>query len=164
VRVAILIGGDNYLVENVRMTALMGATVLLAPHGGVPDAAGSIWMRRALPARALDNGMFVVFSDGTERGEGASRFGAAAIVDPGGAVIAQGGDTEDSVAADLNTALVRASMGRRWLDARRPTLYGQLARDADEPVLTTSFGPRGASARGSVAVSVAMVRRQRMAW
>jgi predicted amidohydrolase len=32
VRIAVLIGGDNYLIENVRMTALMGATLLVAPH------------------------------------------------------------------------------------------------------------------------------------
>ncbi|MGF6531975.1 putative amidohydrolase [Paraburkholderia sp. GAS206C] len=32
VRVGVLIGGDAYLIENVRMTALMGATLLVAPH------------------------------------------------------------------------------------------------------------------------------------
>jgi len=32
VRIAVLIGGDSYLIENVRMTALMGATLLVAPH------------------------------------------------------------------------------------------------------------------------------------
>jgi predicted amidohydrolase len=31
-RIGILIGADNYLVENLRMTALMGATLLIAPH------------------------------------------------------------------------------------------------------------------------------------
>gem|GEM_PF-173766 len=32
VRIAVLIGSDNYLIENARMTALMGATLLVAPH------------------------------------------------------------------------------------------------------------------------------------
>ena len=32
IRIGVLIGGDAYLIENVRMTALMGATLLVAPH------------------------------------------------------------------------------------------------------------------------------------
>ncbi|WP_144150359.1 nitrilase-related carbon-nitrogen hydrolase [Paraburkholderia sp. BCC1885] len=32
IRIGVLIGGDAYLVENVRMTALLGATLLVVPH------------------------------------------------------------------------------------------------------------------------------------
>ncbi|WP_336600174.1 nitrilase-related carbon-nitrogen hydrolase [Paraburkholderia bengalensis] len=86
-RLAVLVGGDHYLVENARMASLLGAALLVAPHA-CPDAAtmGSeadetnAWTRHALPARALDNGMFVVYSDG----------GYGAIVDPFGRIVARG--------------------------------------------------------------------------
>ncbi|MEM5385955.1 nitrilase-related carbon-nitrogen hydrolase [Paraburkholderia phymatum] len=179
-RLAILIGGDNYLVENARMAALLGARLLVAPHArtGAIDAASSEWMRRALPARAIDNGMFVVYSDGACDGiqagedagedadENAGEGGAAAIVDPCGQVIAQDGQDprgDDMIVADLDPALIGTSPGHRWLDARRPDLYARLAtgRAREMPLDARAFEPRTASARGSVPVSFAMVRRER---
>src|SRR5476651_517165 len=102
VRIGILIGADNYLIENVRMTALMGATLLVAPHrtygsdsngdaalqrlspgqrsgphvahgaAAAESASAAAWLRRSLIARASDNGMFVVFSNGSEKGNNQS--------------------------------------------------------------------------------------------
>jgi predicted amidohydrolase len=147
-RLAVLIGGDNYLVENARMAALLGAALLIAPHAqtDASDEAGA-WMRRALPARALDNGMFVVYSDA----------GDGAIVDPCGQVVAQRASGDDMIAADLDPASIGASPAHRWLEARRPDLYARLAH---EPYSGAQlFEPRSANARGAVAVSVAVVKR-----
>ncbi|RZF25067.1 carbon-nitrogen hydrolase [Paraburkholderia sp. UYCP14C] len=199
VRIGVLIGGDNYLIENVRMTALMGATLLVAPHrryltshdnacGFQPlspqrspraeatlrsagasrrverDPIGAL--RRWLPARAADNGMFVAFSGATEGGNvnGNEHIGetdAALIVDPCGRVLADNaGDERAFVSAELDTALIGASVGRRWLESRRPELYGPLAQAAGaaRAMPRTEVAARG----GAVPLSVAVVGRDRL--
>ncbi len=159
-RIGVLICYDNNLIENVRITALAGAEVLLAPHqtGGClsrsPRAMGLIdpqiweqrqsrpeairaelrgpkgrgWLMRWLPARAHDNGLFLVFSNGIGLDDGEVRTGNAMILDPYGEILAEtcaAGD--DLVVADLDPAVQATSTGRRWLEARRPELYRSLA-------------------------------------
>jgi predicted amidohydrolase len=163
VRIGILIGSDNYLVENARMTALMGATLLVAPHRrdrATPDGAASDWMRRALPARALDNGMFIVCSEGADADDSEASPSAALIVDPCGRIVAEGaGGPRELIAAAIDPGLSDASIGQHWLATRRPELYGQLVRaDRRAPA---AFEARSASARGSVPISFAVVRRAR---
>ncbi|WP_034482761.1 nitrilase family protein [Actinomadura oligospora] len=161
VRMGVLICWDNNLVENPRATALLGASVLLAPHqtGGthsrsphgmrpVPaelwarrhtdpaaiEAAfrgphGRGWLMRWLPARAHDNGMFVVFSNGVGVDDDEIRTGNAMILDPYGRVLAETWVAEDAmVTADLDLDLLPLSTGRRWIQGRRPELYGILTR------------------------------------
>ncbi|PRX36335.1 putative amidohydrolase [Paraburkholderia sp. BL18I3N2] len=169
VRVGILIGGDNYLVENMRMTALMGATLLIAPHrsdganqtGDRRTQAGSIGqsLPRLLSARAGDNGMFVVFSEGVEIGGSEQSSGAAMIVDPCGRVLAASRARDALVSADLDRGLIDGSAGQQWLTARRPELYGLLTRSGDHRA--ADFEPRGASSRGAIALSFAQVSRNR---
>jgi predicted amidohydrolase len=165
-RLAVLVGGDNYPVENARMAALLGAGLLVAPHAShetdarmaallgagllvAPHASHETdaWMRRALPARALDNGLFVVYS---EHGEGA-------IVDPCGQVVAQRAGGDETISAELDPALLGTSPAHRWLDTRRPDLYARLAHESRAGM--PSFEPHNAGARGAVAVSFAVVRR-----
>ncbi len=127
VRCGILICWDNNLVENARITALMGADILIAPHqtGGCasrsPHAMGLIdplvlerrkedpaaieaefrgpkgreWLLRWLPARAHDNGMFVLFSNGVGEDDGEVRTGNAMILDPYGRILAETWAAED---------------------------------------------------------------------
>lgn len=159
-RIGILICYDNNLVENVRLTALAGADILLAPHqtGGCdsrsPEAMGKIdvalwenrhenpaaieaacagpkgreWLLRWLPARAHDNGLFILFSNGVGRDDDEVRTGNAMIIDCYGRIIAETGKADDAmVTADLDLTLLERCTGRRWLRARRPELYGPLA-------------------------------------
>lgn len=159
VRVGVLICWDNNLVENVRITALHGAQLLLAPHqtGGTdsrsphgmkripvevwrrrhtdPDAIraqllgpnGREWLLRWLPARAHDNGLFVVFSNGIGEDDGEIRTGHSMIVDPYGRIVAETAAAGAAVVtADLDLGLVPMSTGRRWIAGRRPELYGPL--------------------------------------
>ena len=221
VRVGVLIGGDAYLVENVRMTALMGATLLVAPHrsysaqrgggrvlqpvsaeqwrnreakAGAPGtpltpgasrAAGSAvadgragmaglagvrarrdaedWVRAWLPARAADNGIFAVFSDGLDLRSNEGAPGVGMIVDPCGGILAESTRVDDAsaegviVAASVDPDLIATSAGQQWLRARRPDLYAPLGRaDRDAAV----FEPRGVTSRGSIAVSFAQVSRR----
>ena len=161
VRMAILICWDNNLVENVRATALLGASVLIAPHqtGGTASrspygmrpipltlwdnrladpvaienefrgANGRGWLMRWLPARAHDNGMFVVFSNGVGRDDDEVRTGNAMVLDPYGRILAETWAAGDAmVVAQVDLDLIALSTGRRWLAGRRPELYGILTR------------------------------------
>jgi predicted amidohydrolase len=158
-RLGVLTCWDNNLVENVRVTALQGAEILLAPHqtGGCdsrsPEAMGLIdpalwtnrhenpaaieaafrgpkgrgWLMRWLPARAHDNGMFLLFSNGVGLDDDEVRTGNAMILDPYGRVIEEtwtAGD--DMVVADLDAGLLDLCTGQRWLRGRRPELYAPL--------------------------------------
>jgi len=158
-RVGVLICYDNNLGENVRITALQGAEILLAPHqtGGCdlknPHAMGLVdrklwenrhadpeaieaelrgpkgrgWLLRWLPARAHDNGIFLVFSNGVGVDDDEIRTGNAMILDPYGRILAEtwkAGD--DMVVADLDASLFENCTGKRWIKSRRPELYGPL--------------------------------------
>lgn len=158
-RAGILTCYDNNLIENARITALMGAEVLIAPHqtGGCrsrsPRAMGPIdvelwerrdedpevlreefrgpkgrgWLMRWLPARAHDNGMYLLFSNGVGRDDNEVRTGNAMILDPYGEIVAQSEAIDDDmVVADLQADVLETSSGRRWLKARRPDLYAPL--------------------------------------
>lgn len=199
-RIGILIGADNYLIENVRMTALMGAALLVAPHrrdgvgreseerihavsrkrgpGGksgrrVANASANAevgeqsdptsCLRRWLPARAGDNGMFVAFSEGIDFNNESAQLPAEAamILDPCGRILAQGTcDSRKIVSADLDSALIDQSIGRQWLMRRRPSLYGPLAHTSGQASIIAD-APRVARA-GSVALSFAVVGRDRL--
>jgi len=82
---------------------------------------------RWLPSRAHDNGLFLVFSNGVGVDDDEVRTGNAMILDPYGRVLAEtwkAGD--DMVVADLDASLLERATGRLWMQARRPSLYGEL--------------------------------------
>ncbi|KPJ84603.1 MAG: acyltransferase [Gemmatimonas sp. SG8_17] len=140
---------DNNIVENVRLTALRGAEVLLAPHqtGGCDsrsprgmkridpqlwlnrnqDPRG--WLLRWLPSRAHDNGVFLIFSNGVGVDDDEVRTGNAMILDPYGEIIAESQSVDDDlVVADLDPSLRHMCTGIRWMSARRPELYVRLTQ------------------------------------
>jgi predicted amidohydrolase len=158
-RVAVLTCYDNNIGENVRLAALNGAEILLAPHqtGGCktpsprcmgvierslwdsrksnPEAIeaelkgskGRDWLLTWLPARAHDNGLFLIFSNGIGIDGNEIRTGNAMILDPYGQILAEtwkAGD--DMIVADLDPALRENCTGVRWIKTRRPELYGRL--------------------------------------
>ena len=158
-RVGVLICYDNNIIENVRITALKGAEVLLAPHqtGGCdspsPHCMGLIdpklwenrmadpkaieaelrgpkgrgWLMRWLPARAHDNGMFLIFSNGVGIDDNEVRTGNAMILGPYGETLVETWKAaDDVVVADLDASLLDMCTGRRWIKSRRPDLYGSL--------------------------------------
>jgi predicted amidohydrolase len=160
-KVGVLICYDNNIGENVRMTALEGAEILLAPHqtggckspsprcmglvdrklwdnrGRNPEAIeaefrgpkGREWLMRWLPARAHDNGVFLVFSNGVGKDGDEIRTGNAMILDCYGAVLAETWKAGDEmVVADLEASLRQRCTGVRWMRSRRPQLYGRIAQ------------------------------------
>lgn len=88
---------------------------------------GRGWLLRWLPARAHDNGMFLVFSNGVGRDDNEVRTGNAMVLDPYGRILNETWAARDEmVVADLDRSLIPTSTGRRWLRARRPELYHPL--------------------------------------
>ena len=175
-RVGVLTCYDNNIIENARITALMGAEILLAPHqtGGCrsrsPRAMGAIdtalwerrkenpaaleaefsstkgrgWLMRWLPARAHDNGMYLLFSNGIGVDDDEVRTGNAMILDPYGVILAESRKIEDDmVVADLDPDVIETSSGRRWLKARRPELYGPITATTgmEQDIRSVRFTP-----------------------
>jgi predicted amidohydrolase len=90
---------------------------------------GREWLMRWLPARAHDNGMFILFSNGVGEDDGEVRTGNAMILDPYGRIVAESRSPEDDmVVADLDLDLLPLSTGRRWIRGRKPALYEPLTR------------------------------------
>jgi len=177
-RIGVLICYDCNIGENVRITALRGAEVLLAPHqtGGCdsPDPhtmglvdrplwqnrhtdpaaieaelrgpKGRDWLMRWLPARAHDNGLFLVFSNGIGVDDNEIRTGNAMILDPYGRILAEtwkAGD--DMVVANLDASLLEVSTGKRWIRTRRPELYEPLTvpTGLEQDTRTVRFDKKG---------------------
>jgi predicted amidohydrolase len=177
-RAGVLTCYDNNLGENVRITALLGAEVLFAPHqtGGCdspdphtmglvdrtlwdnrerdPEAIeaelrgdkGRGWLMRWLPARAHDNGLFLIFSNGVGVDDNEIRTGNAMVLDPYGRVLAETCRAGDHmVVADLDAALSVHNTGRRWIKTRRPELYGLLTQRTgiEQDTRTVRFDKKG---------------------
>jgi len=169
VRATALLGADILLAPHQT-----GGTASRSPHAmGVVDVAlwrdrvanpealraefqgdkGRGWLLRWLPARAHDNGLFVLFANGVGEDAGEVRTGNAMILDPYGRIIAETGAIDDAmVAADLDLDLLPLATGRRWIRGRRPELYGLLterqghelspleARFSEAPTVSRSAG------------------------
>ena len=115
-----------------------------ADPGAVEDAfrgaTGREWLLRCLPARAHDNGMFIVFSNGVGRDDDEVRTGNAMLVDPYGRIIAETlAITDDMVAADLDLDQATASAGQWWL--RVPPRRSSTARWSARPATWTPLPP-----------------------
>lgn len=88
---------------------------------------GRGWLMRWLPARAHDNGMFLVFSNGVGPDDNEVRTGNAMILDPYGRILCETWHAGDEmVVANLDSKLRERCTGVRWIRARRPELYGPL--------------------------------------
>ncbi len=90
---------------------------------------GRGWLMRWLPARAHDNGMFLLFANGIGPDDNEVRTGNAMILDCYGRTLAETDKAgDDMVIADLDLALRERCTGVRWIKARRPELYDMLAQ------------------------------------
>ena len=157
-RIGILTCYDNNLPENARMTAMLGADLILAPHvtGCLPSPApgrgivephiwhrrledpdrcraefdgpkGRGWLMKWLPARAWENGVFVVYSNVLGLDGGTIKPGGSLIIDPYGEVIAECRTLDDEVVTATLTAEARQlASGATYIRARRPELYSKM--------------------------------------
>ena len=147
-KVGVNICFDNWLPESGRMVALQGAEVILAPYvwsvgdwGEPPDHASrnrawKDYAGRTFPARAIDNGVFLVAVNacGPPPTGASTHFSNPMVVvyNPLGQLVAASPDDagdEVMVTADLDKQLLaeRRSQGVFHPRFRRPELYGLLA-------------------------------------
>ncbi len=90
---------------------------------------GRGWLLRWLPSRAHDNGVFYVFSNGVGADDDEIRTGNAMVLDTYGRVLAETWKAGDEmVVAELDPVLLERNTGNRWIQTRRPELYGSLAQ------------------------------------
>lgn len=85
---------------------------------------GRDWLMKWLPARAYDNGIYVVFSNPIGMDDTQLKNGCAMIIDPYGDILSECRTLGD----DITTAVLSAekldqSGGYRYIKARRPELY-----------------------------------------
>jgi hypothetical protein len=85
---------------------------------------GREWLMKWLPARAYDNGVYVVFSNPVGMDDDQLKNGCSMIIDPFGDVIAECRSLENEfVIAELTPEKLKRAGGFRYTQARRPQLY-----------------------------------------
>jgi predicted amidohydrolase len=85
---------------------------------------GRAWLMKWLPARAYDNGVYVVFSNPVGMDDDQLKNGCSMILDPYGDILAECRTFEDDFAlATCTRDKLALSGGYRYLKARRPELY-----------------------------------------
>lgn len=85
---------------------------------------GRAWLMKWLPARAYDNGIYVVFSNPIGMDDDQLRNGCSMILDPFGEIMTECRELGDGmVLADLTRDNLSKAGGRRYIKARKPELY-----------------------------------------
>ncbi|WPP53693.1 nitrilase family protein [Catalinimonas niigatensis] len=88
---------------------------------------GRGWLMRWLPARAYDNGVYVVFSNPIGMDDDQLKGGNSMILDPFGEVLTEVRCFEDEIALATCTAeKLQQAGGFRYRKARRPELYREI--------------------------------------
>ena len=131
---------DAHFPELSSYMALNGADIIFIPHASprtTPTEKFKSWSRH-LPARAFDNGLFIVACNQTGDNEkGLSFPGIAVVIGPSGEIMGKKVTGEEGIlvvdltAADL--AKIRIHKMRYFLPNRRPEVYGQIPAEPKEP-------------------------------
>lgn len=88
---------------------------------------GRAWLMKWLPARAYDNGVYVIFSNPIGMDDDQLKNGCSMILDPFGDVLTECRTFDDSfVTALLTPEKLSSAGGYRYLQARRPELYREI--------------------------------------
>jgi nitrilase len=118
----LLICYDVEFPEAVRATALAGADLILIPTALTPEYA--VVPELIVPARALENQVFVAYCNHAGAEEGLDYMGGSCIAAPNGRKLAAAGAGEALLIADLNPAMIAACAATfPYRAERRPELY-----------------------------------------
>ncbi len=126
---------EAHFPELSTIMALQGAEIIFflyaSPHGK-PEEKRDSWLRD-LPARAFDNGLFIVACNQVgENGAGLLFPGVIMILSPAGKILHQyTGSKEKMIIAGLkgsDLAKVRKDRMRYFIEYRRPELYGAISQ------------------------------------
>lgn len=95
---------------------------------------GREWLMRWLPARAYDNGIYVVFSNPIGMDDDQLKNGCSMILDPFGGIVAECRTLgDDIVTATLDPENLTKAGGYRYIKARRPSLYRDIIGKEHKP-------------------------------
>jgi predicted amidohydrolase len=124
---------DSHFPEATTVQALSGAEIVFMPHASTGsetrEEKRARWLRY-LPARAYDNGVFVVVVNQADPERGFP--GITIALDPWGEILGEADpDEEDLLVVDLRAETLarrRAVAETFFLHFRRPELYGPVSR------------------------------------
>ena len=125
---------ESHIPEISTVFRAKGAELLLIPYasGLTKDTCRDVWLRH-MPARASDNGCYVIACNALHKKEdGRSGGGGCAFFDPKGRLIASHFEADETLLiCELEPDLPRdhpdGDMGRiSYYDRRRPELYGSI--------------------------------------
>lgn len=95
---------------------------------------GRSWLMKWLPARAYDNGIYVVFSNPIGMDDDQLKNGCSMVLDPFGDILAECRSFEDSfVTATIVPEKLTMAGGHRYIKARRPHLYQHILSQQHNP-------------------------------
>lgn len=124
-KAAMVICYDVEFPEFVRSAALAGTELLIVPTALAASEANRMIPDRIVPARALENQMFVIYADLCGSDGVLDYEGHSVICSPDGAHLARAGRGEALITVDLDRNLYASSMAELpYLAERRPELYG----------------------------------------
>ncbi len=105
---------------------------------------GRSWLMKWLPARAYDNGIYVVFSNPIGMDHDQLKNGCSMIIDPFGDILAECRTFDDSfVTTTITPEKLNQAGGYRYIKARRPDLYADIIGKAHESEQTVVWLPTG---------------------
>lgn len=95
---------------------------------------GRAWLMKWLPARAYDNGVYVVFSNPIGMDDDQLKNGCSMVIDPFGDILAECRILgNDFVTATITQEKLVQAGGNRYLKARRPDLYRHILGQEHQP-------------------------------
>ncbi|GAB3808734.1 nitrilase family protein [Spirosoma humi] len=95
---------------------------------------GRAWLMKWLPARAYDNGIYVVFANPIGMDDDQLKNGCSMIIDPFGDVIAECRELDNAIAiATCTPDKLQNAGGYRYRKARRPDLYRDIISQDHSP-------------------------------
>jgi predicted amidohydrolase len=105
---------------------------------------GRAWLMKWLPARAYDNGVYVVFTNPIGMDDDQLKNGCSMIIDPYGDIIAECRSFKDEIAiAKCTAGKLTAAGGYRYRMARKPELYKDIIGEAHNSVQKVAWLPEG---------------------
>jgi predicted amidohydrolase len=88
---------------------------------------GRSWLMKWLPARAYDNAVYCVFSNAIGMDDDQLKNGCSMIIDPYGDILTECRRLDDDMqTAMLTKEKIKLAGGHRYINARRPELYGSI--------------------------------------
>ena len=107
---------------------------------------GRAWLMRWLPARAYDNGIYVIFSNPIGPDDDQLKNGNSMILDPYGELLAECRSMDDEmVVAKCTPDKLKLAGGYRYRRARRPELYGEILMGSNEPFTNVEWMKQNSS-------------------